>query len=114
MADSAPSRPQSLFQQATRSKANIPLSLALRCSCRIKSLNATPLLWNHRGVRIRLAGSQPLHAQELGQVPPGEHPKVVFDATDMTFASPLDLAGTAAWASRLNYDGTPVEFALSS
>ena len=38
----------------------------------------------------------------------------VFDATDMTFASPLDLAGTAAWASRLNYDGTPVEFALSS
>jgi anti-sigma regulatory factor (Ser/Thr protein kinase) len=70
------------------------------------------LLWNHRGVRIRLSGSQPLHAPELGQGPPGEYPAVVFDATDMAFASPLDLAGTVAWASRLNHDGTSVEFAL--
>jgi len=71
-----------------------------------------PLFWNHRGVRIRLAGKQPLHAPALGQVPPEGRPVLIFDASDMTFASPLDLAGVAAWAARLCHDGTPVEFAL--
>ena len=48
----------------------------------------------------------------LGQLPSGERPKVVFDASDMTFASPLDLTGATAWAARLRHEGTPVEFAL--
>jgi hypothetical protein len=37
---------------------------------------------------------------------------VVFDASEMSFASPLDLAGVAAWAVRLRHEGRPVEFVL--
>jgi len=63
------------------------------------------------GVRIRLAGSQPLHSPALGQMLAG-HPGVVFDAGDMSFASPLDLAGITAWAARLRHEGTRVWFVL--
>lgn len=62
-------------------------------------------------MRIHLAGRQPLHAPALSRQPP-EPPGVIFDATSMTFASPLDLAGVAARAARLHHEGTPVEFAL--
>jgi anti-sigma regulatory factor (Ser/Thr protein kinase) len=71
-----------------------------------------PLVCDHRFVRIRLAGNQPLHAPALGQVPLKERSAVVFDASGMTFASPLDLVGAAAWAAHLHHGGTPVEFAL--
>jgi hypothetical protein len=63
------------------------------------------------GVRIRLAGSQPLHSPALGQMVAG-HPGVVFDAGDMSFASPLDLAGITAWAARLRHEGACVGFVL--
>jgi hypothetical protein len=62
-------------------------------------------------VRIRLAGSQPLHAPVLEHAA-AESSGAIFDATDLTFASPLDLAGVAAWAARLRYEGNPVGFAL--
>jgi hypothetical protein len=62
-------------------------------------------------VRIRLAGSQPLHAPVLEHTATGNS-GVTFDAADLSFASPLDLAGTAAWAARLRYEGNPVGFAL--
>jgi hypothetical protein len=62
-------------------------------------------------VRIRLAGSQPLHSPALGQVL-AEDPGMVFDARDMSFASPLDLAGVMAWAARLRGEGTSVGFVL--
>lgn len=70
------------------------------------------LLWKHRGVRLSLAGKQPLHDPALGQVAPEGRPIFIFDASDMIFASPLDLAGVAAWAACLRHDGAPVEFAL--
>lgn len=63
------------------------------------------------GVRIRLAGSQPLHSAALGQMLAG-CPGVVFDAGDMSFASPLDLAGITAWAARLCHEGARVGFVL--
>jgi hypothetical protein len=63
-------------------------------------------------VRIRLVGKQPLHAPALGQMVLGRRAEVVFDATEMTFASPLDLAGVAAWAARLRHEGAGVQFAL--
>jgi anti-sigma regulatory factor (Ser/Thr protein kinase) len=63
------------------------------------------------GVRIRLAGSQPLHSPALGQVLAG-NPGVVFDAGDMGFASPLDLAGITAWAAQLRHEGACVGFVL--
>lgn len=53
-----------------------------------------------------------MHAPALGHGPPGQDLQVVFDASDMTFASPLDLVGTAAWAARLHHDGAAVEFTL--
>jgi anti-sigma regulatory factor (Ser/Thr protein kinase) len=37
---------------------------------------------------------------------------VVFDTAQMGFASPLDLAGLAAWAAHLVASGAPVEFVL--
>jgi hypothetical protein len=63
-------------------------------------------------VHICLAGKQPLHAPALGQEPPSGNPQVVFDASDMTFASPLDLVGTAAWSARVRYDGALVKLTL--
>jgi hypothetical protein len=63
------------------------------------------------GVQVRLADSQPLHDPVLGHTF-GGCPGVVFNAGDMTFASPLDLAGVAAWAARLRHEGNRVEFAL--
>jgi hypothetical protein len=63
------------------------------------------------GARIRLAGSQPLHSPALGQMLVG-HPGVVFDAGEMSFASPLDLAGITAWAARLRNEGVGVWFVL--
>lgn len=64
-----------------------------------------------RDMRIRLAGSQPLHDPAIGTVPPGST-SVTIDATEMTFVSPLDLAGVAAWASGLRHDGHPVKFVI--
>lgn len=63
------------------------------------------------GVRIRLAGSQPLHDPATGQAPHGNM-RVILDASEMTFASPLDLAGIAALGSRLSHDGHPVTLTL--
>jgi hypothetical protein len=62
-------------------------------------------------VRIRLAGSQPLHAPVIER-PAAANSSAIFDATDLTFASPLDLAGVAAWAARLRHEGNPVAFTL--
>lgn len=61
---------------------------------------------------IRLAGSHPLHAPALGRELAGGNRGAVFDASDLTFTSPLDLVGIAAWAARLHHDGAPVEFTL--
>jgi hypothetical protein len=58
-------------------------------------------------VRLRLAGRQPLHALSIEREL-HEHPGVTFDASEMEFASPLDLAGLAAWAARLRHEGIPV------
>jgi hypothetical protein len=61
--------------------------------------------------RIRLAGSNPLHTSLIGQEF-AEQPEVVFDAGGLDFASPLDLAGVAAWAARLRHGASYVEFVL--
>jgi hypothetical protein len=62
-------------------------------------------------VRISLAGSQPLHAPVIERAG-ASNPCAIFDATGLTFASPLDLTGIAVWAARLRYEGNPVAFAL--
>lgn len=62
-------------------------------------------------VRVPLVGSQPLHSPALAQIAAGQH-GVVFDASDMSFASPLDLAGITAWAARLRDEGSCVRFVL--
>jgi hypothetical protein len=62
-------------------------------------------------VRIRLAGNQPLHAPVIDCAAAADS-CAIFDATDLTFASPLDLTGIAAWAARLRYEANPVTFAL--
>jgi hypothetical protein len=66
-----------------------------------------------RDMRIRLSGSQPLHDPAIGAVPSGAiGASMIIDASELTFASPLDLAGVAAWASRLRHDGHPVDFVI--
>jgi anti-sigma regulatory factor (Ser/Thr protein kinase) len=62
-------------------------------------------------VLIRLGGNQPLHAPAIELVADA-NTDANFDASDMTFASPLDLAGVAAWAARLRHEDNPVGFAL--
>ena len=63
------------------------------------------------GMRIRLAGRQPLHSAVIGQASSGPT-TVTFDASDMTFASPLDLAGISAWTARLRRESAAVSFVL--
>lgn len=62
-------------------------------------------------VRIRLADSKPLHAPIIERAA-AANSCVTFDATGLTFASPLDLTGVAAWAARMRHEGNPVSFAL--
>jgi hypothetical protein len=64
-------------------------------------------------VHLRLAGRHPLHAPAIEQES-HELPGVTFDASEMEFASPLDLAALTAWAARLHHEGTPVVLVLAA
>ena len=60
-------------------------------------------------VKLRLTGSNPFLRSDLTLVG-GLDELLVIDATSLGFATPLDLAGIAAWASQGRADGLMVEF----
>ena len=59
-------------------------------------------------VKLRLTGSNPFLRSDLILVG-GLDELLVIDATSLGFATPLDLAGIAVWASQGRADGLMVE-----
>lgn len=62
-------------------------------------------------MRVSLVGSQPLLAHEISIERTGDG-GLEFDADGLTFASPMDLAVTAAWGARSAYEGCATSFVM--
>src|ERR1051326_216302 len=99
MALAAAPRAQPVLRPPTRSRASQPGGKGLAAPDQPPDVKVTTSPGIITGVQVRLPARQPLHDPVLGHTSAGS-PGVVFNAGDMTFASPLDLAGIAAWAAR--------------